>query len=254
MTEAQIGAGESGVARLHRLDAHLIGAVNHMAGENLLRDGHRPRLGGDGRQENFALHAGDVEREQAAVLDHLAGDFVFACGELNQRNLFSAADLVDHAKVSRGQHAEVLAILLVDALDVLGDHQLDAGRHLGVRRLFAAGTLAAALATDRADKATALHVAALDGRLVAALQAGVGKLAQGLVEEKADMRRGDLVGRDVVAQFGIAFGMRRVPGQIFAGELPLDELRIFGEEEDSPLQADHVGTHFNGSVQQRVVH
>ena len=78
VAEAQIGARESGVAGLYRLDADLVGAVHHVARENFLRDGHRPRLGLDRRQKNFALQARDVEREQAAVLDHLARDLVFA--------------------------------------------------------------------------------------------------------------------------------------------------------------------------------
>ena len=67
-------------------------------------------------------------------------------------DFFAAANSVDQAEIRRGQHAEVLAVLLVDALDVLGDHQLDAGRHLGIRRLLAAGAFAAPLAADAATK------------------------------------------------------------------------------------------------------
>ncbi len=162
VAEAQIGARETGIARLNGLDANLVGAVQHVAREDLLGDGHRPRLGRDRRQEGLALHARDVEREQAAVLDYLARDLVFAFGELHQRNLFSGANPVDHAEVGGGQHAEVLAVLLVDALDVLGDHQLDAGRHLGIRRLLAAGTFAAALAADSGHKAARLDGATRD--------------------------------------------------------------------------------------------
>ena len=64
----------------------------------------------------------------------------------------------------------------------------------------------------------------------------------------------DLVGGDVVAQLGIALGMRRVPGQVFAGELALDEFRIFGEKKDSPLQFHSVGALGNRAVQQRIGH
>ena len=64
----------------------------------------------------------------------------------------------------------------------------------------------------------------------------------------------DLVGRDVVAQLGIALRMRGVPRQVFARELTLDELRIFGEEKDSPLQLHPVGALGNSAVQQRVSH
>jgi hypothetical protein len=78
VAETQIGARESGVAGLNRFDAHLVRAVQHVAREDFLGNGHGARLGGDGRQENFALHARDVEREQASVLDHLTRDLVFA--------------------------------------------------------------------------------------------------------------------------------------------------------------------------------
>ena len=126
VAEAQIGAGEAAVAGLHRLHADFAGVVQHVPREDLLRDGHGTRLGGDRRQKDFALHARDIEGEQAAVFDDLARDLVFAGGEVGQRNLFTAADLVDQAEVGGGQHAEVLAILLVNALDVFRDHQLDA--------------------------------------------------------------------------------------------------------------------------------
>jgi hypothetical protein len=48
--------------------------------------------------------------------------------------------------------------------------------------------------------------------------------------------------------------MLSVPGEIFARKLPLDEVGIFGQKKDSPLQTDHVRALLNGSVQQRVVH
>ncbi len=82
VAEAQVGARESRVAGLHRLHADLAVAVQHVAREDLLRDGHRPRLGLDRRQKHLALQARDVEREQPAVLDDLPRDLVFAVGEL----------------------------------------------------------------------------------------------------------------------------------------------------------------------------
>src|SRR5579863_3323051 len=48
--------------------------------------------------------------------------------------------------------------------------------------------------------------------------------------------------------------MCRVPRQVFARQLSLDEFGIFGEEKDSPLQTNHVRALLNGAVQQRVVH
>ena len=53
---------------------------------------------------------------------------------------------------------------------------------------------------------------------------------------------------------GLRSGCCGVPGQVFAGELALDELGIFGEEKDAPLQTDHVRALGNGAVQQRIVH
>src|SRR5581483_9003829 len=167
--------------------------LHHVPRKDLLGQSHRPRRSGDGRHQSLALHARHVEREETAVLNHLAGDLVLALGEFAERDLLAASDALDEAEVGGGQHTQVLAVLLVDALDVLGDHQLDAGGALGVGRLLAAGALAAALAADRADEAAALHIAALDGELIARLQAGVGELAQGLVEEEADVGGGDLV-------------------------------------------------------------
>ncbi len=98
MAEAQVGARESGVAGLDGFDADLAGAVQHVAGEDLLGDGHRPWLGLDGRQKHLALEARDVEREQPAILDDLARDLVFAVRELAEWNLLAAANLVDEQK------------------------------------------------------------------------------------------------------------------------------------------------------------
>ena len=109
------------------------------------------------------MQARDVEREQSAVLDDLPRDFVFAGRELAKRNFFAGADLVDQREIGRGQQAEVLAVLLVDALDIFGDHQLDAGAHLRIGRLLAAGTFAAPFAADCSDEASALYIAAADG-------------------------------------------------------------------------------------------
>src|SRR5271157_1479736 len=254
VAEAQIGAGESGIAGLHGLDANMIRVTQHVTRENLFRDGHGARLGVDRRQKGLALQARDVEREEAAVFYHLARDLVLALRELGQRDLFAAADLVNQAKVGRRQHAEVLAILLVNAFDVLGDHQLDARRHFGIRRLLPAGALAAPLAADRAHEAAALHIAALDRRLVAALQAGIGKFAQRFIEEEADVRWRDFVGGDVIAQLGIALRMPGVPGKVLSGKLAFDEFGVFGQEQNAPLEMGRVGALLNSAVQQRIIH
>ena len=99
--EAQVHAGETGIARLHvAVDARpsTSVAVDHVPREDLLRHRHGPRLGGDRRHGNFALHARDVERKQPAVLDDLARDLVLALGKHGERNLVAAADAVNQAK------------------------------------------------------------------------------------------------------------------------------------------------------------
>ncbi len=254
MTETQIGACKAGVAGLNGFDANLALTMQHVAGKDFFGNGHGPRPGLDWRQKYLALQACNVEGKQSTILDDLAGDLVFAFGELAERNFFVAADLIDEVEVGRGEHAEVLAVLLVNALDVFRDDELDAGIHLRIGRRLAARTFAAPLAAHRRHESAAFHVHALDGCLVAALQSGVGELAQGLIEEEADVRRGDLVGRDVVAQLGIALRVSGVPGKVFAGELALDELRVFGEEKDPPLQLHSVRALGNRAVQQRISH
>ena len=59
------------------------------------------------------------------------------------------------------------------------------------------------------------------------------------------MSRSNLVGRNVVAQLGIVRRIFRIPRQVFAGELPLDQVWIFGEEKNTSLQPDPVRPLFN---------
>jgi len=154
-------------------------------------------------------------------------DLVFAFREFRKRHLFAVTNAIDEREVRRSQQAEILAVLLVDALDIFGDHQLDAGAKLGIRRLLTAGTFAAPLTADRRYKAAFLHVTTLDRHFVPALQARVRELAQGFIKEEADVRRGDLVSGDVITQFGIVLRIFGVPGQVFTRELETDQLRIF---------------------------
>ncbi len=52
------------------------------------------------------------------------------------------------------------------------------------------------------------------------------------------MRGSDFVGGNVVAQFGIVGRIFRIPGQVFARQLPLDQVWIFGEKKNASLQPD----------------
>src|SRR2546421_86717 len=84
-------------------------------------------------------------------------------------------------------------------------------------------TLTPALAAHRGDKTTAFHRAASDGKLVAALEPQVGKVAQGFVVVIADVSGGDLVGGDVVAEPGLG-----MPIDVLSRELPAHQLRVLG--------------------------
>src|SRR2546425_12843753 len=129
------------------------------------------------------------------MLDGGGGDPPSSRRERRQRNDLSAAYLVEHREVGRRQHAEVLTVLAVDALDAFGHDQLDAGAHLGVRRLLAGGPLPAPLAADRRYEAPALHRATRNRKFVAALESEVGEVAQRFVVVIADVGGGDFVVR-----------------------------------------------------------
>ena len=250
VAEAQVGAGKTGVAGFHVSYAGLILLVEHVAGEDLLSNSHGPLAGNNGRQKDLLLHAGHVEREKPAVVDNLAGNVVFAFGELAERDFFTGANLVDEAEVRRSQDAEILTVLLVDALNIFGDHHLDSGTQFGVRRLLAAGTFASPLAAHGSYEAASFHVSTLDRDFTAALQPCVRKFAQGLIKEEADVRGSDFVSGDVVAQPGVVLRVPRVPGQVFPCKLTADQLRIFGEKKDTSLQLDFIGTFLDMAIEQ----
>src|ERR1700677_3227625 len=254
MAEAQIGLGKPRVTRLHAGHANAALFLHHMPRENLLRHGHRPFAGVDRRQPYLLLHPRHIKRKQPAVFNHLPRNLVFAHRKLAQRDLFAAANLIDQRKVGRSQNSEILAILLVDALNIFRNHQPNAGTHLRIRRLLPARSFTAPLSAQRAHKAAALHVTPPNRRLAAAFQPKVGNLAQCLVKVEAVMRRSNLVGRDVITQLGIVGGILRVPWQTLAGKLPLNELGIFREEKNSSLQPDFVRPLFDFAFQKRVDH
>ena len=117
-----------------------------------------------GGRNTFFCNARHVEGEQAAVLDHLPRDFVFAGGKFRERDFLSRPNLLDQREVGRSQQAQVLAVLFVNAFNILGDHQLDSGAHLRVGRLLAARAFAPPLAADGAHEAAFFYVAASDGQ------------------------------------------------------------------------------------------
>src|SRR3954466_1142646 len=163
VAEAKIGAGKSGIARLHSRYALFPIGRDHVARENLLGYRHGSRFRVDSGNRHLTLEARNVERKESTVLDHLPGNLVFTLREDLERNLLAATNLVDKAEVGGSKHAQVLTVLLVNALDIFGDHELDSRRQLCIWRLLAAGALAATLAADSSDEAAFLHVGALDG-------------------------------------------------------------------------------------------
>ena len=108
-----------------------------MARNHLFAERHRTPAGGGRRQGRLALQPRHVVVEQTAVLDDAPRDFALTLGEGRERDLLAAADLGDDREIGGRQDAQVLAILPIDALDVLGDDELDPGAHLGVGRLLA---------------------------------------------------------------------------------------------------------------------
>src|SRR3954467_11677826 len=102
--------------------------------------------------------------------------------------------------------------------------------------MLTARALAPALPPDTRDENAALHVPALDWRLIPTLQTEIWKLTQRLIEVKADMRRRDLVSRDVVPQLGIVRRIPGVPRHVPTGQLLFDQIRIFSQEENASLQ------------------
>src|SRR6478752_4941854 len=158
-----------------------------MPRKNLLGECHRlcgagaPARGFYRWKKNFCLHPGHVEWKQSTVLNHLPRYLVFTRGELAERNLLAIANAVNQRKVRGGQQPQVLAVLLVDALDIFSNHHPNSRAHLRVRRLFAARSFPPALSADRTNKPTALHVAAANRCDASAFQAEIRNLSKSLI-------------------------------------------------------------------------
>ena len=202
-----------------------------MPGDDLFAEGHGTRLGRGRRERDFSLEPGDVEVEQAAVLDDAAGDLALAGGECVERDRLATPHLVEDPEVGRREHAEVLAVLAVDALDVFRHHELDSRTHFGVRRLLPRRALPPSFAADGGHEAPSLHRPARDGERVAALEAEVRKVTQGFVVVVTDVCGSDFVGGDVVAELD-----RGSPVEVLPLELLPDQPSVLGQEQDSTLE------------------
>src|SRR3989442_15501155 len=175
VAEPEVGDHEPLVPRLDGGHAHLsLRRVHHpVAGEDLLAQRHWPGRRIRPREDDFALEAGDVEVEQSPVLDDAARDLPFALGEGREWDRLAAPHPVDDGEVGGRENSQILTVLAVDALDVLGDDQLDPRAHLGIGGLLARRALAASLAAHRRDEAAALDRPPRDGKLFTTLQAQI---------------------------------------------------------------------------------
>jgi hypothetical protein len=140
---------------------------------------------------------------------------------------------VDQRQISRSKKSQILAVLLVNPLDILRNHHPDASTHFGVRRLFPAGTFAATLATDCRHESTALYIAASNRSNSTALQSEIRNFAQGFIEIKAIVCGRDFVGGNIITQLRVVGWILRVPSQIFASQLAFDKFRIFGKKKNA---------------------
>src|SRR4029077_20845168 len=103
------------------------------------------------------------------------------------------ANLFEQREVSRGQQGQILAILLVNPLEVLGNHHLDPRAHLRVWRLLPARSFPTSLAAHRTDESALLYLRPSDRDNASATQPQVRNFPQRLVEIEAVMCWGDLV-------------------------------------------------------------
>src|SRR5450631_4773960 len=191
MAETQIDTSKTRVARLDGFHADRAPGRDHVPSKDFLSDGHSlcgadtlvRRL--DRRQKNLPLHPRNIEGKQPAILNHLLRDLVLPGGEFTEGDFFSCANPLDQRKIGRSQQPEVLAVLLVDALNVLRNRDLNPGAHLRIRRLLAARAFAATLSAHRAHEAAVLDIAAPNRQSVAAPQANIGNFAKRPVRVEA---------------------------------------------------------------------
>ncbi len=140
------------------------------------------------------------EPQQAAAAQDGRGQRLATLQQFLERDRLAAADALQQPEVGRGEQADVVGVLPVDALEALGDHQPDAGQPLGGGAVLARGALAVAAARHRHLEAGGLHRARPPPATAPPqCQAGVREAGQPLVVVRQDRHRRDLVGGDVVA-------------------------------------------------------
>ena len=233
--EANVGAREERIARLHRGHAGHAGlrVGDDVRGEDLLAQRHGTRGRGDGGWRDLAFEPRAVVREEAAVLDDRRADGVEALRELRDGDGLARLDARDEPEVRGGQQADVLGVLLVDLLDALRDDELHAGLELAVRRGLAARAAALRSAADDDAEAAGLDRVLAD---LAAAEADQAVASERLVVIVANPSRRELVGGDVGYERAL-----RIECEVLSGELLLEQSRVLGDVEDPSL--DSPGIH-----------
>ncbi len=196
--EAPVGRHEHALAALGGWRAR-----QQMAGDDLLHQRARRGAGGFpgapcAPRRRPARRA--AIGQQSAGADHLLGQRVAPAQEGLDGNRLARQHAVQHREIRGGQDADVVAVLLVDALEALRHDQADAGGQLRQRAGLARGSLAVALARHRDGKAAVADGIAADRQLGARLEPHIRELPQPLIVGQHDRHRRDLVGGDVVAQ------------------------------------------------------
>ncbi|SOY63139.1 hypothetical protein CBM2587_B60170 [Cupriavidus taiwanensis] len=201
--KAPVGAHENAVAghRAGRRDRR----CQQMPLDDFLEQRLRP--GGQGRGRGFDVaQVGLPEPEQPAVAQDRCGERIAPGHQRVRVDGLALLQPGDQAEVGRGEQADIVGVLAVDALEAAGDDEADAGQLLRRRAVLARRALAVAVAGNGDGEAAVADRVGGDRAGAVHLVAGIGIAAERVVIVRQDRHRRDLVGGNVVAQ-------RAGPGQ-----------------------------------------
>ena len=169
------------------------------AGKDLLSDGLWSGRCDGTRQIDLPLQSCEIELEQPSPVDDLAGDGVLPLLELIEGDRLSGDQSLENREICTGQQSQIVAVLLINPFDILGEDQVDSSTQFRVRRRLTAGPLAPSLTTDGGSKSALLDGVPGDRKLPPSGVSNIGELSEGFVVIVANVGRCDLIGGDVVA-------------------------------------------------------
>jgi len=152
--------------------------------------------------------------EQSAAAEDCRSDGIPPGEQVFDRYWLATPEAFEELEIGRGEEPDIVRVLPIDALEALRDHEPDAGGLLGHRAVLARGAFAVALARDDDGEAGLPDCAHTDGQPLAALETGVGVVAEALVEERQRRQRRDLIGRNIVAKRADGFEAEIGPGNL----------------------------------------